>query len=439
MRIIDMVNAKFPNATNYEKPAVNNGFDMFLADAGRRQAERTAERATESATDNRSDDRPRNHERTEGETRRESTRPIRQASHTEEAASAVECTAVVVTEQCAPVEDAYVAEVYEVAVIEKIAEILQVPVEIVKEWLEELNVTVEDLSDPKVVAKVLQLALDAESPAEILTHPEFPENYKAVNEAVAEMQVKTAASTVKPAAITGENTVMLNAEGLENVEAVFEDGEPIAVESKDENSPGNNEQRATTQESTQIEQQSGAPTAEIPTANNLAPEALVHDSPAMTPTVTVETLHLTSGTSATPTPQQPVTASNVIEQIMNQVKLTSAGGQFTEIRVTLRPDSLGDIILRVVTQNGIVMAQFEAESQRVKELLEANFNQLRDALAEQGIAFSELSVSVRQDENERMSQFEKARQAARHRAESVEDVSEQEEVSYHNGVVDVIA
>jgi len=458
MRIIDMVNAKFPNAANNEKPtqASDNGFDAFLADAGRRQAERTS---VERTTNNRSDDhRARNQgnqERSRNiETRREPARPIRQNSQSEETDAATDSAAATatVTEQTAPTEVNYATEHSETAIIEEIAEIMQVPVEVVMEWIEELGITAQDLVDSQVVVKMLQHALGAEDPVELLTHPEFSENYKAVNEAVAEVMVKTATPVTNKATIS-ENTVTVNAEGIENLEAVIKDGEVVISEKSDENFPGNSEQRDTTPTSTKstqtdqvntttTEQQSAAPTVEVPTADAPAPESVtLQDSQPMMPIAAIETA-TTTATSATQTatPQAPVTASNVIEQIMNQVKLTSAGGQFTEMRMTLRPDNLGDIVLRVVTQNGIVMAQFEAESQRVKELLEANFNQLRDALQEQGITFSELSVSVRQDENERLNQFERARQATRHRAESVEDVSEEaQEISYHNGVIDVIA
>jgi flagellar hook-length control protein FliK len=85
----------------------------------------------------------------------------------------------------------------------------------------------------------------------------------------------------------------------------------------------------------------------------------------------------------------------------------------------LRPESLGDIVLRVLTQNGIVTAHFIAENQRVRETLENNFNQLRDALEEQGIQFSELSVSVRQNADDQQTLFEWGRQHARNRAENI--------------------
>jgi flagellar hook-length control protein FliK len=90
-----------------------------------------------------------------------------------------------------------------------------------------------------------------------------------------------------------------------------------------------------------------------------------------------------------------------------------------------------------------VTAQFEAESQRVKEALEANFNQLREALEQQGLTFSELSVSVRQEKGN-ASEFERGRQSTRHRMESLNGVGEVEEeapqiVSLHDGEIDIIA
>jgi len=129
---------------------------------------------------------------------------------------------------------------------------------------------------------------------------------------------------------------------------------------------------------------------------------------------------------------------------MSQVKVTNFGGNVAEMRMTLRPESLGDIVLRVMTQNGIVTAQFEAENQRVKEALEAHFSQLRNALEEQGLTFSELSVSVRQEKGS-ASEFERGRQSTRHRMNSINGVGEVEEelpppvVSLHDGVIDITA
>jgi flagellar hook-length control protein FliK len=122
-----------------------------------------------------------------------------------------------------------------------------------------------------------------------------------------------------------------------------------------------------------------------------------------------------------------VNASEVINQIMDRVRIAPPG-QFSEIRLTLRPENLGDVTLRVQAQNGIVVAQLIAENQRVKEALEANFNQLRDALEEQGIRFAELSVSVGGDDAEdRMNAFAQGQQRSRGRVDRISQASDNAE------------
>jgi len=456
MRIIDMVNAKFPNAAQQAEKNVQSGaaFDALLAEAGRRQ---TFETAVNSQSRN-SNENARN--RTEETPKRETQHIRRNESQntprTEEPTSTA-ATAVIQEQNTATDTAETPVAIDEAQAVEKIAEILQVPAEVVMEWLQELEISAEDLTDPQAVAKILQLALDAETTAELLTNPEFPENYKAINEAIAEMTVGTKTAPVFNT--TTQNTVQINnetlnvlAEDLENLEAAVKDGEIVVTESKNENSANSMRQQtltstattnATTEETQEAEVtqaiETAAPVKEATVLQ--ADEAIIHENTAATPSVNIEQVAVkveTQVVQQTAT-QTPVNASNVIEQIMNQVKVVSSGGQFNEIRMTLRPETLGDIVLRVVTQNGIVMAQFEAESQRVKEALEASFNQLRDALTEAGIKFSELSVSVREDENERLNQFERERQRSRHRAETIEDVSEEQEISYHNGVIDVTA
>jgi flagellar hook-length control protein FliK len=50
---------------------------------------------------------------------------------------------------------------------------------------------------------------------------------------------------------------------------------------------------------------------------------------------------------------------------------------------------------------------FVAENQRVKEIIEAGFNQLRDALEEQGISVAQIEVSVGNgDQNQNEFSFE---------------------------------
>lgn len=444
MRIIDMVNARFSGgAERAERTAQSgNGFDILLAQAERRQVD--------APTENRNrDDGNRNREQNRtNETRREIQHTRREEPPRNDDTASTAGTAVVQTQNAANETSANgeITQACETQIIEEVAAVLQIPIDALTEILQELDLTAQDLTDAQNVTKVLQIALEAETPAELLTDPEFPELYKAVNEVVAQAIVQYAPKQVVNESATkvlaGEETVNILAEELDGVEVKIENDEVVVQsEQRATNSQTQTRPSYTQTQASDAQTQTADAGVEAADANptaqneNAAPDQQVVIQPLSIENAAAKTAQAISQN----TPQQPVNTANVIEQIMNQVKVVNIGGQFTEMRMTLRPETLGDIVLRVITQNGIVMAQFEAESQRVKEALEADFNLLRDALTESGIKFSELSVSVRQDENERLNQFERERQRSRHRANTIENVAEEETVSYHNGVIDLTA
>ncbi|NLA57312.1 MAG: flagellar hook-length control protein FliK [Firmicutes bacterium] len=94
-----------------------------------------------------------------------------------------------------------------------------------------------------------------------------------------------------------------------------------------------------------------------------------------------------------PAPGTAVSPSQVVEQIIRGVEL-NVKGENGEIRLQLKPDSLGEVEVRIAAHNGIVSAEFIAESQRVKSLIEAGLDQLKQQLMEQGLNIQELTVQV---------------------------------------------
>jgi len=441
MQIVDMVGGTFSGVvTKQTKDKQNSGFDMLLAEAGKRQqSEPVVEKQSKSRDENRDKtSEVKEPARPKGFEKRENP-----SSKKAEATEAVDTTpqANELTEQQVAVaqtneQNETEATGCEVLIIAKIAEIMGVTEEVVMAWLEETGLNPNDLTEPKAVVNLLQNALEAENPEKLLNDPTFAEKYKAINETMSEV-----ATTVNNAE-KGEKTVKLSEEAVEladELEVALEDGKMVVKGKESLRSSAQSNQQAETQADTQTETKAETSVEVKDEGLNTADKAVINEAPVAVSTDTAVAARVEQAVSR-PVPQQPVDTANVIEQIMNQVKLTNAGSNFTEIRLTLRPETLGDIILRVITQNGIVMAQFEAENQRVKEALESSMNLLRDSLEEAGVKFSELSVSVRQDNaDERMKQFEKARLASRGRAESIEDISEEVEVSYHNGVIDVTA
>ena len=375
---------------------------------------------------------------------------------------------VTVVDECAPIEEIVTDEAvsdapvvivpeleFDIPLLESalsgLAAVVELPVQDMVEWLVEEEIPLEELPHPENIHKFIEYSLGEKTPAELLTDPVVPEIHKAIAEAIKLAEATPEAVVVKDAPVVAESQKqqlpVIHAK-LENLEVEEQDGEIVVTdEVSDEMSvtEPSKQQQGDRQDSRQADEQPQAETAELSLQAQTTPletSILNETQPvaAIQETQAVDTAQQAQVAKAQTTGQSPVNAQDVINQIMAQVKVTSSGENFTEMRLMLRPESLGEITLRVITQNGIVMAQFEAESQRVKEVLEANFNQLRDALTEAGIAFGQLNVYVRQEGEERFHQFERERQANRRKMEEMtaEEAVDDNRDLLHNGILDVV-
>lgn len=92
----------------------------------------------------------------------------------------------------------------------------------------------------------------------------------------------------------------------------------------------------------------------------------------------------------------------LISKLSSKMQHLAASGAVTnEVRIALKPEHLGDLRIVLETHEGSVKASFIVESLRVKEILQAGFNTLRNDLQEAGIKLENFQVSVR---DERQSQ-----------------------------------
>lgn len=90
---------------------------------------------------------------------------------------------------------------------------------------------------------------------------------------------------------------------------------------------------------------------------------------------------------------------DIINQIVKKAELIIREDQ-PEMRMQLEPENLGKLTLKVAVERGLVIAKFTAESYEVKEIIESNFNQLREMLQEKGIGVESFSVSVGNESKE---------------------------------------
>jgi len=91
----------------------------------------------------------------------------------------------------------------------------------------------------------------------------------------------------------------------------------------------------------------------------------------------------------------------VVRQVTDSIKTESLGRGVSELKVMLKPESLGEVALKLLSDNGIITARFVAENYQVKDIIESNFNTLHESLNAQGLNVSQLSVSVgnREEQN----------------------------------------
>jgi len=103
--------------------------------------------------------------------------------------------------------------------------------------------------------------------------------------------------------------------------------------------------------------------------------------------------------------QQRVVRNDLMKQVVEQAKVFVDENR-SEMVMQLKPDSLGKLTLKIVTENGIVAAKFVAENQQVKQVLESNMQTLKDSLEKQGMSIQSVSVSVGQEGSQGFSQRE---------------------------------
>lgn len=72
--------------------------------------------------------------------------------------------------------------------------------------------------------------------------------------------------------------------------------------------------------------------------------------------------------------------------------LLSHGNGTAEAKISLRPEHLGQVDIRIMIQNGLLTAQFVTENGAARELLENQMSQLRTALQGQGLQVDKMEV-----------------------------------------------
>ena len=95
-------------------------------------------------------------------------------------------------------------------------------------------------------------------------------------------------------------------------------------------------------------------------------------------------------------PASPRELPGLTEQLVHAVRINLETGR-TEARLHLEPPDLGAVRIQMVMDQQSLSLRFHAGSDTTRELLEASLGELRDNLAQQGIAVGQMSVGLTLD------------------------------------------
>jgi flagellar hook-length control protein FliK len=101
--------------------------------------------------------------------------------------------------------------------------------------------------------------------------------------------------------------------------------------------------------------------------------------------------------NSTPAADKTITERIANIQILNQIshKISEAAQSgLSYIRLKLKPEKLGEVQIRLSVQNDVVTARIDVENQQVRQIVENNFQALRDSLQDHNLSAGNLDVNV---------------------------------------------
>jgi flagellar hook-length control protein FliK len=133
-------------------------------------------------------------------------------------------------------------------------------------------------------------------------------------------------------------------------------------------------------------------------ANRVIPENGDKASPFSNNRVS-ESFSETASSAKDPDPAANFSRTGTLSQIVERATFHLKNGQ-SELRLNLKPDFLGQIHMRIVTENQQVTLKISTEFAAVKEIIENNIHQLKADLQNHGLEINSLDVSVTKDSHQ---------------------------------------
>lgn len=273
---------------------------------------------------------------------------------------------------------------------------LEIRPEAVSEAMEELGMTEVSLLDPKNVKDLMIHLTEGADEMSVLTDEDF---YGSVAQALDTLEEITAELEEETGMAPGELK-----EAIETVQRQFADQAGIPEEAPVRQSGAEPE----TAEKEEPVLRSNAPKPEL--TENVRTEHAVpgkmprqesagkdNESPFMGNNYQTEQLEAKAEmqTAETERTFSMTQAQEIMDQIMDYMKI-SVKPEMTSLEMQLHPESLGTLHIQISNREGAVTAQFIAQNESVKAVLESQVMELKENLEQQGLKVEAVEVTVAQ-------------------------------------------
>lgn len=103
-------------------------------------------------------------------------------------------------------------------------------------------------------------------------------------------------------------------------------------------------------------------------------------------------------TTASASNQVNISKEDVLAQIHSKLQMMNSTSN-AKLTMVLNPESLGKVSIQLINTKDGLTAELQVASQAVKDILDSNLSNLKDTLSAQGVQVNDMSVKVSQSEN----------------------------------------
>lgn len=322
------------------------------------------------------------------------------------------------------VEEDSTTQVIDNQILALVSQVLHLSVDEIKEVLGQLGLEIQDLMSQEGFSTFISEACGQGSIAALLMETDdvkgiatLFEDLNALGEHLQEAMLENASKETLRNELQQEQISEIYNEGTPKIDNKLNDLQAVQVKG-DENINVNEEVHLpTVKENVRYNEEAETSDEELSflqgneeQTENLGINVPVHHFTTTTFTQSFEA----EGTLVTQTTTTKATGSG--QEFIKQIDFDVIG-QTKELNIQLSPKELGDLNIKIVENNGVLVAEIKVDNEKAKAFILNEIHLLKQNLEEQGLNVADVKVDIRQDNHQ--SQMEQERQKSSKRIQEI--------------------